>query len=134
MSTGILQKNDCCQSVEANGNQVNAAKSAVRRPKYNISESSEAFDVAVALPGVRRDGIEVNVVGDLLSVAAKSDYSAPEGWRPVRCEIPSGDFLLNLKLNAEINEQSIKASVNQGVLKLTLPKAEKVKLRKIKIS
>ena len=58
----------------------------------------------------------------------------PEGWRPLRRELTTGDFRLSLRLNVPVNEAKIKASVENGVLDLSLPKADEVKPRKIKIS
>ena len=52
---------------------------------------------------------------------------------PLRRELPSGDFRLNLRLNVAVDEAKIKATVVDGILDLTLPKADEVKPRKIKV-
>lgn len=105
-----------------------------RRPHYDVFENENAFDVRVSLPGVDRSGVDVSINGDDLSIiATRSDENAGN-WRPLRQELPKGDFRLNLRLNVPIKEDNVKAQVENGVLDLTLPKADELKPRKITIS
>lgn len=105
-----------------------------RRPHYDVAESEDAFNVQVTMPGVNRGGVEISVEQDLLSIVGTRAVQMPEGWRPLRRELPAGDFRLNLRLNVAINEAKIEARVEDGILNLTLPKADEVKPRKIKVS
>lgn len=105
-----------------------------RRPRYDVSESEDAFNVQVTLPGVNRAGVDISVEQDLLSIVGTRSAQAPEAWRPLRRELPVGDYRLNLRLNVAINEAKIEACVEDGILNLTLPKADEVKPRKIKVS
>ncbi len=105
-----------------------------RRPRYDVLESDDAFDVRVCVPGVRRDGVDISVDGDNLSVTGTRTHSAMEGWRPLRRELPQGDYRLNLRLNVAVKESKIRAHVEDGILDLTLPKADATKARKIKVN
>lgn len=105
-----------------------------RRPYYDVSESEDAFDVKVSLPGIERDGVDVTINDDNLSIVATRSSEEESGWRPLRRELPQGDFRLNLRLNVPIKEDQIKARVENGILDLQLPKADELKPRKIKIS
>lgn len=105
-----------------------------RRPDYDVFESEEAFDVRVSLPGVERSGVDVSINGDDLSIVATRSADDTENWRPLRQELPQGDFRLNLRLNVKIKEDKVKAHVENGILNLTLPKADELKPRKIAIS
>lgn len=105
-----------------------------RRPAYDVSESADAFNVRVNLPGVKRDGVDISIEEETLSITGTRTVAAPEGWRPLRRELPEGDYRLNLRLNIPVNDEKIKARVEDGVLDLTLPKADEVKPRKIKVS
>ncbi|MGJ8654100.1 MAG: Hsp20/alpha crystallin family protein [Opitutaceae bacterium] len=105
-----------------------------RRPHYDVAESEDAFNVQVTLPGVNRAGVDISVEQDLLSIVGTRAAQTPEGWRPLRRELPEGDYRLNLRLNVAINEAKIKARVEDGILDLTLPKADEVKPRKIEVS
>ncbi|PXA03584.1 hypothetical protein DDZ13_11425 [Coraliomargarita sinensis] len=105
-----------------------------RRPAYDVSENEDAFNVRVNLPGVSRDGLDISIEDETLSITGSRAEVLPEGWRPLRREMPVGDYRLELRLNVAVNEDKIKAKVEDGVLDLTLPKADEVKPRKIKVS
>jgi HSP20 family protein len=105
-----------------------------RRPAYDVSENPDAFNVRVNLPGVNREGIDISIEDETLSITGTRASAVPEGWRPLRREVPEGDYRLNLRLNVPVNDEKIKARVEDGVLDLTLPKADEVKPRKIKVS
>lgn len=105
-----------------------------RRPSYEVNEAAEAFHIRVDLPGVNRSGVDISIEEDMLSIEATRERAVPEGWRPLSRELPAGDFRLNLRLNVPINEASIQAKVEDGVLDLTLPKADEVKPRKIQVN
>jgi HSP20 family protein len=121
----------------AGDTKVSPAKSQTqnwRRPAYDVSENEDAFNVRVNLPGVSRDGVDISIEDETLSITGTRSGKAPEGWRPLRRELPVGDYRLELRLNVAVNEDKIKAKVENGVLDLTLPKADEIKPRKIKIS
>ena len=105
-----------------------------RRPRYDVLESDDAFDVRVSLPGVRREGVDISVDGDTLSITGTRTHSAMEEWRPLRRELPEGDYRLNLRLNVAVKESKIRAHVEDGILDLTLPKADVTKARKSKVN
>lgn len=105
-----------------------------QRPLYDVSENTDAFSVRVSLPGVARDGVDISLEEDTLTIVGTRTAGVPEGWRPLRRELATGDYRLSLRLNVPVNEAKIKAQVENGVLDLSLPKADEVKPRKIKIS
>lgn len=105
-----------------------------RRPHYDVWENDEAFKVSVVLPGVNRAGVDITLNDDTLTVVGTRSAQLPEGSRPLRRELPQGDFRLSLRLDVEINEAHIQAKVEDGLLELTLPKADEVKPRKIQVS
>ncbi len=104
-----------------------------RRPRYDVAENNEAFVVTVSLPGVDRAGVDISLDNETLSVTGTRKAAIPEGWQPLRRELPEGDYLLNLRLNVRIEESKIAAKVEDGILSLTLPKADEIKPRKIKV-
>jgi HSP20 family protein len=105
-----------------------------QRPLYDVSENEEAFNVRVSLPGVNREGVDISLEDDTLTITGTRVSNVPEAWRPLRREIRQGDYRLSLRLNVPVNEANIKAQVENGVLDLSLPKADEVKPRKIQIS
>ncbi|WP_269522807.1 Hsp20/alpha crystallin family protein [Coraliomargarita parva] len=111
-----------------------AAPRKWRRPQYRVSEHEDAFEVAVTMPGVGRTGLDISLEGETLSIrGTRLHPSTASGWRPLRRELPEGDYRLELRLNVLVNENKIRAEMADGILRLTLPKADEVKARKIKV-
>ena len=104
------------------------------RPHYDVRESKEAFSVRISLPGVNREGVDVSLDNDLLTVVGTRADAVPEGWQALRREIKQGDYRLSLRLNVPVNEDGIEAHVENGILDLSLPKTDEVKPRKIQVS
>lgn len=104
-----------------------------RRPSYDVTENGDAYKVLVSVPGVNKAGVEVRYEDDVLSIVASRASVVPEGWRPLRREVPLGDYRLNLQLNVDVEAERISAKVQDGVLELLLPKAEASKPRKIAV-
>ena len=112
------------------------AKTETRRtvaPRYDVRETSDAFVLTAQLPGVDRTSLTTTVDDDTLTVAGRRAFTAPTGWTPVYREIPQTDFQLVLGLDRRVNRDGVRAELAQGVLTLTLPKAEAVKPRRIEV-
>lgn len=105
-----------------------------QRPRYDVSESADAFSVRVSMPGVIRQDVDISLEDDTLTVVGNHRQSVPENWRPLRREFSADDYRLSLRLNVPVNEAEIKAQVRDGILLLSLPKADEVKARKIKVT
>ena len=112
------------------------AKTASRRtvtPRYEVRESSSAFVLTAQVPGVDRGSLELTVDGTKLTVLGRRVFTAPADWIAVHREILEADYLLTLELDNRFNHGAVRAELSQGVLTLTLPKAEAVKPRRIEI-
>jgi HSP20 family protein len=105
-----------------------------RRPPYRVTEEKEHYLVTVSVPGVSREGVSLSLENDTLTLTATRTTGDPENSRLVRREIPTGDYRLVLALNVRIAADKIKAEVRDGILTLTLPKAEEVKARRIEVN
>lgn len=116
-----------------NESPAKAKAAAWRRPTYDVSENADDFNVRVNLPGVGRDGVDISIEEEVLSITGTRMKTVSEDWRPLRRELTSGDFRLDLRLNVAVDEAKIKAKVVDGVLDLKIPKADEVKPRKIKV-
>ena len=112
------------------------AQAAPRRtlvPWHEIKETADAFIITAYVPGVDRSELETQMDGDTLTVFGRRTWSPPENWMTVYRETPMADYKLVLDLDHRVNREAVKAELNQGVLTLTLPKAEAVKPRRIEI-
>jgi HSP20 family protein len=110
-----------------------AARCAVA-PRYRVEENADAYVLTARVPGAAASDVETIVDGDKLVVNARRNWTARESWTPVHREIARADYRLVLELGRRVNRAGIKAQLTQGVLTLTLPKAEELRPRKIEIA
>jgi len=119
----------CKASASANAAKINAS----RRPRYDVSENDDGFNVRVSMPGVSRSDVTISYEKDTLRIVGTRSHLAPNGWRPLHRELSNRDYQLELRLNIEVNTDRIEASLENGILDLSLPKTEALKPRKIKV-
>lgn len=100
----------------------------------NLYETKEGFVLQVALPGAKADDVEITVQKEVLSLRAKSQLTAPEGARALWSGLGTTEFSQNFTLPAPVNAEAAQAEFTDGILTLTLPKAEHVKARTIKVN
>lgn len=105
----------------------------VIKPRYSVNGRKDSYEVRVELPGVRKDGIHVNLDKDVLSIRAERKPIAGEGWKTLHRELREFDYGLRLKLNAPVNESALSAKLEDGVLVLSLPVKEAAKPRTIAV-
>ena len=103
------------------------------RPRSNILQTPDAYIVQLDLPGVSKSGLEVTSEGRTLTVTGRRS-PAPAEPRLVYRESHEADYRRAFELAPEIDAARIHARLDQGVLTLTLPKAEVVKSRTIPVS
>lgn len=123
-------------SLFTNNDSAVATKEAARRtmaPRYEVTETNDAFIVTAFVPGVDRRSIETHVDGETLTVDARKTWTPPAEWTAIYRETPAVDYRLVLELDNRVNRDGIRAELTQGVLTLALPKAEAVKPRRIEI-
>ena len=97
-------------------------------PSVDLYETVEAFIVEVDLPGVKRDGVKVEVEGqDLILQGERSTEHKQTGVRFYCHERFSGKFTRRMTLPRSVNKDKIEAEFSDGVLRVTLPKSENEK-------
>lgn len=101
----------------------------------NVAERSDAFVLSFELPGVRPEDADVQVDGDQLVVTAerKFDREKTEGLEFRRVEHRYGSFARTVVLPKDVRFDAIDAQFRDGVLTVTVPKAEPSQARKIEI-
>lgn len=104
------------------------------RPSYRVQETSDAFTATVHLPGVTKDGLQISADGDEIVVTGKRGWKAPDSWTSLYRESVDAEFSLTLSHDTSVNIDKISAELRDGVLTLTLPKAEALKPRKIAVA
>lgn len=96
--------------------------------------AGQEFVVEFDLPGVEPDSIDLDIERDVLTVRAERKTSTGANVELVAAERPRGMFSRQVILGDALDTAQIGASYNAGVLRLTIPVAEKAKPRKISIS
>jgi HSP20 family protein len=103
-------------------------------PTADIYETKDALTVILEMPGVEKNNIAVRVEDGLLYVEGRLDLTKYQGLQPLYIEYNIGHYSRSFQLSSKIDQTKIAASLNDGVLSLTLPKVEEAKPRVITIS
>ena len=102
-------------------------------PALNVWEDGECLYAEAEIPGVSMEDIEVNVVGDELSINGQRKPAKGENLTYHRQERGTGEFSRFLTLPMAVNAEKVEAVLKDGVLTTTLPKAEKAKPKRIEV-
>jgi HSP20 family protein len=103
-------------------------------PPMNVWSSQEGLIVDAEIPGMNAEEVEVSVDGDELTLKGKVNVQPPaEGETVLRRERPSGEFQRTLQLPFRANAGAVKATCRNGVLRISVPRSEEEKPRKIAI-
>jgi HSP20 family protein len=92
-------------------------------PSVDVSETEEAFEVKVELPGVTRDDVRISMEDGVLAVQGERKQGA--GSRMHRVERPYGRFLRSFVVPDTVDGSQVKAMCKDGILYLHLPKIER---------
>lgn len=104
------------------------------KPVYELKENAEAWGLTVHLPGVAKDGLELSAEDGVLSIRGRRAWAKPEGWTPLYRETVDAPYALSLEHDNSVDVDKIHAELKDGVLRVSLPKAEAVKPRKIAVN
>ena len=100
----------------------------------DISETEDAFEVEAALPGVKREEIDVHAHGDTITIKGEAKEEAEEKGRDwLRRERRYGAFARSFTLPTGIDPDKATADFDDGILRLHLPKSEVLKPKTIKV-
>ena len=132
MTTG--QELQVQQKREVEKKQESTVPARVYVPVTDIFETNAALMLALEMPGVDRGNINVKLESSVLTVEGEIDFGKYEGMYPVYTEYNVGNYARSFELSSNIDQDRISAELKDGVVMLTLPKVEKAKPRKIKVS
>lgn len=113
-------------------------KNEVRRepqyvlPEVNIFETKDGYLVEAEMPGVAKDGLEITLEGNEITIVGHRHAEVVSGT-PIFRERNLADYRRVFELDPAIDARRIAAKMEQGILTLTLPKSEQVKPRRISV-
>ena len=119
--------------VRENCNAVQRRAEQFVTPVASVVEDGDAYLLKVEMPGVNKEGLEISVENNELTITGRRDLAQIEGTL-IHRESRTEDFRRVFELDPSIDTSKISARIDQGFLTLTLPKAEQVKPRKIAVS
>jgi HSP20 family protein len=103
-------------------------------PTADIYESQDALNVVLEMPGVEKGNIDVRVEEGMLKIEGRLDLSKYQDVVPLYTEYNIGHYARSFRLSSKIDQAKISADLKDGVLFLTLPKAEEAKPRTVKVN
>jgi HSP20 family protein len=103
-------------------------------PSMNVWSSAEGMVIDAELPGVDPQDVDISVLGDELTLSGKvNTKETTKGEEFLRRERPTGEFSRRIQLPFRADAKSVKANYRNGLLRLTVPRPEEEKPRKIAI-
>jgi HSP20 family protein len=102
-------------------------------PEVNIFETKDEYVLEAEMPGVSKQGLEVTLEGNVLTLVGRRSDPIPAGEAVYRESRPV-DYRRVFELDPAVDGDKISAQVEEGVLTLSLPKSERVKPRKISVT
>ncbi len=117
---------------ENNGQAASQAERFIT-PPGSVAENADGYVLELEMPGVNKDGLDISIENNELAIIGRRSNPKIEGT-VVHRESRSHNYRRTFEIDPSIDTGKISARINQGVVTLTLPKAEEVKPRKITVS
>jgi HSP20 family protein len=99
----------------------------------NVWETGEGYSAALLAPGLDEDTLNVSVHEDTLAIEGELRFSVPEGSKPIWQEFGPAKFRRSLRLGSAVDPARVEAVYRNGLLLVTMPKAEHAKPRQIRV-
>jgi HSP20 family protein len=105
-------------------------------PRVDIIDHENDIEVKAALPGVKKEDIDVFIINQTITIRAscKEEKKEEEKGKYFRREISQGEYQRTLSLPEYVNDEKAKAYFKDGLLSITIPKTEKAKRKAITIN
>jgi len=118
----------------SNGASAVAEQPAACRPRYEVAETEGAYALSVFLPGVSRESLEITDEDGELRITGRRAQGAPSGSAVLHRESSDASYELVLTHDNTVDTGKTVAELRDGVLSLSLAKAESAKPRKISVN
>jgi HSP20 family molecular chaperone IbpA len=103
------------------------------RPEVDIFEDETGIMLKADLPGVAKEGLDIQVDNETLTIDGKAEIEMPEAMQAVYADLRATRYQRSFSLSSELDGDRAEASLNDGVLSLRIPKREQYQPRKIEI-
>ena len=103
-------------------------------PNVDIYESGDDVVLLADMPGIDENTIDIMLEKNILTIRGFADDGEREGYGLAYSEYDTGDYERTFALSDEVDRNKIEATMKNGVLKLTLPRAEEARTRRIEVT
>jgi HSP20 family protein len=117
----------------ANGGSPDGGTTGFQSMPVNVWETPEGYQAALLSPGLDQHSINVSVQDENLAIDGELKVEVPEGAKPVWQEFAPARFHRSLRLGAAIDPGKVEAMYQNGILLITIPKAEHAKPRQVRV-
>jgi HSP20 family protein len=122
--------------IASNGSSTSAEATNVGpifTPPADIIERGDTVVMLLDLPGASPESLDVTLEKRVLTISARVTSSAPEGYAPVYIEFRDGTYERRFVFSEQMDGEHIEATLSDGVLRLTVPKAANTAAKKITV-
>ncbi|HWL28830.1 MAG TPA: Hsp20/alpha crystallin family protein [Burkholderiaceae bacterium] len=102
-------------------------------PYVDVFEDASGITVYADLPGVSKEGLELNIKEETLTIRGTISLGTPQGMEAVHAEVNSSKYQRTFTLSKELDSEKTTAQFESGVLKLRIPKGEHAQPRRIDV-
>jgi HSP20 family protein len=103
-------------------------------PALDLYQNNDNVVAVVEIPGMRKEDIEISLHDGMLTISGERTSESPNGENAERSERFSGKFRRSITLPTRVDAGKVNASYKDGILTVTLPKAEEAKPKQIKVN
>lgn len=102
-------------------------------PALDLYQNNDNVIARIELPGMRKEDIEISLQDGMLTVSGERKSETSEGEKAERTERYVGKFRRSVSLPTQVDTNKVTANYRDGILTITLPKAEEAKPKQIKV-
>ena len=115
--------------------RASSVQNSVWYPRVDISESKDSYLIRAEVPGMKKEDFSLEVKDNTLTLSGEKKFEQPaEGVEYRRVERVAGKFVRSFTLPELVKHDAIKATYQDGVLEIQVPKAEEAKPKQIEIT
>ncbi len=103
-------------------------------PQVDIQDTPSAIIVYADMPGVHADSLDITLEKNTLTLVGRVHHEERHGWQLAFAEFGGADYRRVFTLSTEVDRDKISAALKDGVLELTLPKAEPARQKRITVN
>jgi HSP20 family protein len=103
-------------------------------PALDLYQSNDNVIAVVELPGMRKEDIDISLRDGTLTISGERTRESSNGEKAERTERYIGAFRRSIALPTRVDADKVSATYQDGILKVTLPKAEEAKPKQIQVS